>query len=145
MSEQGCIVVGVDGSDGARRAVEVAAKLAVGLGSDVVAVHAFEPLSLLGTIEPPVDFVAVRDEVEGLLRGRWTEPLRDADVPHRVLVIEDHPVQALLRAARSEQAAHIVIGTRGAGGFKGLLLGSVALALPAAAQLPVTIVPPPHA
>ncbi len=142
MSDKPCIVVGVDGSEGSRHALIVAAELGAGLGAEVVAVHAFEPLALLGEVPPPIDFVALRAEVAEEMERDWVGPLRDAGVTYRCLIVEDRPVKALLRAAEDVGATHIVVGTRGVGGFKGLLVGSVASTLPGHAHLPVTIVPP---
>ncbi|MGD9754473.1 MAG: universal stress protein, partial [Acidimicrobiia bacterium] len=72
------IVVGVDGSDNAAAAVRWTAALAVQLGAEVVAVHAFEPLALLGEVPPPVDFAALRAAAEEDLQQRWCEPLHAA-------------------------------------------------------------------
>ncbi len=142
MSQRECIVVGVDGSDGSSHAVGVAARLAKALQGEVVAVHAFEPLALLGEVSPPVDFAALREQSHAELDGPWVQPLRDAGVPFRTLLIEERPTEALKRAVQLEDATHLVIGTRGRGGLKGALLGSVAQAMPAAVHVPVTIVPP---
>jgi nucleotide-binding universal stress UspA family protein len=139
----GTLVVGLDGSPGAAAALEVAIALARGLDLDLVAVHAFEPLALVGELPPPVDFTALREEVRAELEGPWTDAVRAAGLPCRAQLVEDKPVNALVRAAHDTSAVHVVVGTRGRGGVKGLLLGSVAQALPAALHVPVTIVPPP--
>jgi nucleotide-binding universal stress UspA family protein len=47
----------------------------------------------------------------------------------------------LVRAARDAEADLLVCGTRGIGGVKGMVLGSVARELPAKAHRPVTVVP----
>ena len=52
-----------------------------------------------------------------------------------------NPADALLDAARD--AGLLVVGTRGHGGFKGLLLGSVSQQASHHAPCPVVIVPPP--
>ena len=53
------IVVGVDGSPIGQRAVAFAVDLAGSLGIELVAVHAFEPLSMIGKVPPPLDFAAL--------------------------------------------------------------------------------------
>jgi nucleotide-binding universal stress UspA family protein len=57
------------------------------------------------------------------------------------LVEPRNPADALLDAARD--AGLLVVGTRGHGGFKGLLLGSVSQQASNHAPCPVVIVPPP--
>ncbi|MER5833417.1 universal stress protein [Streptomyces sp. NPDC002130] len=54
---------------------------------------------------------------------------------------DEPPTIALLGAARD--AGLLVVGTRGTGGFQGLVVGSVALRMAAAALCPVVLVPPP--
>jgi nucleotide-binding universal stress UspA family protein len=44
------------------------------------------------------------------------------------------------RVAREEQVTHIIMGTRGLGGVRGLLLGSVTTQLLHLAEVPVTLV-----
>ena len=136
------IVVGVDGSEGAAKALALTAELAAATGAEVVAVHAFEPLALVGKIEPPLDFVKIKHDTEELLRSEWCEPLSQAGVPFRAVVVEEDPVGALIDTAKAENGDLIVVGTRGIGGVRGVVLGSVANKLPHKAHVPVVIVPP---
>jgi nucleotide-binding universal stress UspA family protein len=54
---------------------------------------------------------------------------------------ERGPVAATIdRVAREEDVAHIIMGTRGLGGVRGLLLGSVTTQLLHLADVPVTLV-----
>ena len=136
------IIVGVDGSAGASKALELTAELADACGAEVVAVHAFEPLALVGKIEPPLDFVKIKHDTEALLRDEWCRPLADAGVDYRTTVVEDDPVGALIDTAKAQDGDLIVVGTRGVGGVRGLMVGSVANKLPHKSHVPVTIVPP---
>ncbi len=135
------IVVGVDGSDTADRAVRFAAGLASQVGARVVAVHAFDPLDLLGRIEPPVDFAALEVEAGRLLAQEWCGPLVAAGVEHTCVVVEDRPVPAIVDTARAEGADLVVIGARGMSPLRQLVLGSTSLKLPHETSVPVTIVP----
>ena len=65
----------------------------------------------------------------------------DAMEPHRLLG-EGPAAEVLLRAA--ERADLLVVGSRGRGGFAGLLLGSVSQQCAQHAPCPVVIVPPPR-
>lgn len=136
------IVVGVDGSDNARTAVAWTAELAVPLGASVVAVHGFEPLSYLGRVPPPVDFVAVRARCEAELAEGWTAPLRDAGVRYECRLVECDPVEALVEVADEVDADLIVVGARGGSTLRGLVLGSTSLKLPHETRRPVCIVHP---
>jgi nucleotide-binding universal stress UspA family protein len=136
------IIVGVDGSAGSAKALSLTAELAAATGAEVVAVHAFEPLALVGKIEPPLDFVKIKHETEEILRTEWCAPLAGADVPFRTVVVEEDPVHALVDTAKAEGGDLIVVGTRGLGSVRGAVLGSVANKLPHKAHVPVVIVPP---
>ena len=136
------IVVGSDGSDGARKAVDWAARLAAQGGAEVVLVHGFEPLAELEQPpEPPVDFAAIRDRRVAELADQWAGPLLDLGVPHQTEVIEDRPVEALLSAAHEHDADLVVIGSHGRTGWRERVFGSVATELPGRLPCPTAIVP----
>jgi nucleotide-binding universal stress UspA family protein len=134
------IVVGVDGSPGARAAAEWAASFARSVRASVVAVHA------LGLLHREADGRMVasdlhRDEIRRELDREWCAPLRDAGVEHRSELREGAPVPALLQASADVPADLLIVGRRGAGGFPGLLLGSTSAQLAQHAPCPVVIVP----
>jgi nucleotide-binding universal stress UspA family protein len=136
------IIIGVDGSEGSGRGMAVCIDLAGPLGAEVIVVHAFEPLSYVGKVEPPLDFARIKLETEQLLRDEWCSPFADAGIPFRTSVVDADPVHALTDTAAAEQADLIVVGTRGIGGVRGKVLGSVASKLPQHSKVPVVIVPP---
>jgi nucleotide-binding universal stress UspA family protein len=137
------IVVGTDGSENARRAVAWAAALAAACGADVVAVHSlgllFHPTA--APLEPAQPH---RDEIRSLLEGEWTAGLRTAGVAHRSELRDGSPVHVLLAVAAEVDADLLVVGSRGGGGFPGLLLGSTSSQLSQHADRPVVVVPPVH-
>lgn len=57
-------------------------------------------------------------------------------------MIKDEPVDGLTDTAIGERADITVVGTRGAGGIRGLRLGSTALGILHCSGLPVVLVPP---
>jgi nucleotide-binding universal stress UspA family protein len=137
-----CIVVGTDGSEHARRAIRWAADLAAQTGAEVVAAHAVG--LLVNTPAGPVpNTAALHEEVRVQLEGEWTDELRAAGVPVRCRLEEGGSVTALLRVADDEGADLVVVGSRGAGGFSELHLGSTSHQVALYADRPVTIVPPP--
>jgi nucleotide-binding universal stress UspA family protein len=137
------IVVAHDGSEGAIHALEWATGLAAQIrGARLVVVHAWSPLDELGKHKPGVDMATLHTEALATLQDEWCKPVTEAGVPFEARLVEDRPIEALCRTAREVDADLLVCGTRGRGGVKGLLLGSVAKELPGKSHRPVTVVPP---
>ncbi|MFH9347953.1 universal stress protein [Kitasatospora sp. NPDC017646] len=147
----GPIVVGTDGSEPSRRAVLFALREAQLRGVAVRAVCAYggghpEPSSramtgwsTAGAVPSPNlhDAVAreVADSVEEL-RRQAGEPYVEVEV----LCERGRPTQVLLEA--SQDATMLVMGTRGAGFWGRLALGSTSTEVIHHAHLPVVVVPP---
>lgn len=142
MSVSGLVVVGVDGSASSLGAVEVAAREARSRGAGLRLVHAFfwpamhVPLgrSPLGPPEGGVRNMVERLVGEAVERARSVEP--GLDVSH--VVVNGEPLTVL--EGQSRAAELVVVGSRGMGGFVGLLLGSTAVHLAAHARCPVLVV-----
>jgi nucleotide-binding universal stress UspA family protein len=138
----GPVVVGVDGLPDAEDAVAFAFEEASAHGTDLIAVHAWHDsladTVLLGHPAPP-DFERAQQRAYETLGERlagWQEKYPDVHVTREV--VRDHPSRALLRYA--EGARLVVVGTRGRGGFRGLVLGSTGQHLLHHAPCPVAIV-----
>lgn len=123
------IVVGDDGSPGARRAVAWAAELAAALGTTVVVARGADPLP---ADDAPPPAAPSADE------------LVDRGVPHRLVAAEDDARHLLTRTATEEDASLVVVGSRGNGPVKALLLGSVAAFVVRHSTRPVVVVPDAH-
>jgi len=136
------IVVATDGSPNATRAVAHAAEIASATGAQVVAVHVFEPLALLGHVEPPIDFAAQEAEALALLEAAWCAPLAAAGVRFEARIVEGSPAAAIVDLAREVDADLIVLGARGLSQARELLLGSTSMKVLHSAHLPVTVVAP---
>lgn len=151
------VVVGVDGSENARAALAFAADEARLRGATLHVLHVWR--MPLGLVLPEAGIagyapVSVEDldrsaarlkmEAEQLL-AHEVEAVLDPDpqLDVRSDVVEANPAAALLEA--SHGAELLVLGSRGRGGFKGLLLGSVSQHAARHALCPVVIVPPPPA
>ncbi len=135
------VVVGYDGSDGSRRAVLWAAHHAASAGLALVVVHCWVWPFFTENLGPVTDVkdsglqrAAERTAAEGLDLAKGAEPAVDVSVR----LITGFPSEVLTRL--SVDASLLVTGTRGLGGFAGLLVGSVSLHLAAAASCPVAVV-----
>lgn len=132
------IIVGVDGSENAMAATTFAATMARATGAPVVAVHAQGLLDRLTRGNDPVPTQSHRDEIAECFEEVWCIPLAGLDVEHRLL--DGAPVSVLLRVA-NRPGDVIVLGSRGAGGFEGLSLGSTSSQVVQHSTVPVVIVP----
>ena len=119
------IVVGVDGSPSNVAALQAGERIAVAVGASVTAVLVDEK----GELTPDIEQSA-RAEVAKLQTA-----------PTRFETVAGHPTETLLSRADELDAAAIVVGTRGGGGFLGLRLGRVPHQLVAHAERPVIVVP----
>jgi len=134
------VLVAVDGSDNARRAVEWTAGLASLVGAKVIAVHARGLLAHddAGALVPAQ---SVRDDAPRLLRDEWCAPLVTAAVDHECVVHDGAAVSVVLDVARDVDVDLIVLGSRGLGGYPELLLGSTSTQVAQRSSIPVVIVP----
>ncbi len=141
------VVVGVDGSEPSRQALRWAAFLAAATGAGVEAVIAWTFPNGAAAGVWPVDWNPERDAADAL-HAAVTEALGEQPpVPVRETVTEGGAARVLLEAGRD--ARILVVGSRGHGGFSGLLLGSVSSACAEHATGAVLVVhgetPPPPA
>ncbi len=134
------VVVGYDGSDGSRLAVLWAARHTVATGRSLVVVHCWvwpfftHDLGPVTNVEDSgLRHAEEKTAAEGLDVARQAEPILDVSV--RLVV--GFPSEVLTRL--SVEASLLVTGTRGLGGFAGLLVGSVSLHLSAASSCPVAV------
>lgn len=138
----GGIVVGVDGSEGSQEALRWALEHARRTGQTVHAVIAWDILGTYGDAYL-IDHVDLTAESENTLKAAIEQVLAGAKTPRvEQHVDRGHPVQVLMDAAAG--ADLVVVGSRGHGGFAGMLLGSVSRHLAAHAPCPVVVVPPPQ-
>jgi len=140
------VVVGVDRSEGAKAALQFAleeAKLRRASLRAVIAWH-FPNIgySGLGDAMPamPDEIDARRAAAESALDAALREVVPDrGDVEIERRIVEDAAAAALVQESRD--ADLLVVGSRGLGGFRGLLLGSVSQQVANHAACPVVIVP----
>jgi nucleotide-binding universal stress UspA family protein len=140
------IVVGVDGSSGARAAAHYAAAIAQRHHTTLTLVHVFEtvfhgygPVGLAGSYAASEEHL--REPAERLL----AETVNDIESSHPGVKVDSH-LQTGGVAARlideSEEAQLTVVGCRGMGGFANLMLGSVSAQVATYGHGPIIVVRP---
>lgn len=135
------VVVGVDGSDRARRAVLVAAEQASARGIPLRVVCALPPVSgSLAWMPATVDQEALTIDVRRQLSvgKRWLAS-HFPDLVIETDVIDGSPIEVLIE--ESAKATLMVTGSRGRGGFAGMLLGSTSQGVLHHSKGPVLVVP----
>jgi len=142
------IIVGVDGSTLSRQALEWAIKEAASRHTPLTVVTVHQPYRGFwnAAVEFPGDAAlveaaskAVQEETDDAL-AKLAEDARPPEV--NVMAVDGQPADRILRAAASVDADMIVLGSRGAGGFAKLLMGSVATQVSHHAHCPVMVVRP---
>ena len=137
------ILLAVDGSEGALAAARHVVRLAQECSAvDVCVTYVQEPIRNIELMLMPTEDVL----------DRWTKKsgqvataaacvvLDDARVPHRVEITSGEPVDKIIELAASHASDLIVMGARGLGAMKGLLLGSISMKIAQLSSIPVTIV-----
>ncbi|WP_410622873.1 universal stress protein [Amycolatopsis sp. cmx-8-4] len=138
----GAIVAGIDGSSSAVQAAVWAGTEARRRGRPLRLVQVYT----LPNVRSPIAFGSLDQVREGLAEGA-EEWLADA----RAVVLAEHPGLEITTAARewspvaaliqeSRHAELVVLGSRGLGGFTGLLVGSTAVSVVAHAHCPIVVV-----
>ncbi len=134
------IVAAVDGSPTSRLALRRADEEARAHSGQLEVLHAWNFLEQ--PVESPFDAHFDAAAAESELRALLEEELGGRAGDATVNLVNDLPARAILEAA--EGAWLVVVGSRGLGGFKGLLLGSVSQQVVHHATCPVLVVPSPE-
>jgi nucleotide-binding universal stress UspA family protein len=141
-SQTAPIVVGYDGSPASLTALHWATAEAVRLHARLRVVEVFELVIALrptpGTVVPLAAVRTARERGLAALADGLRAQQPDLDV--ETVLIEGTPAETLIE--ESAQARMVILGSRGLGGWSGLLVGSVAVQVSAHAQCPVLMVPP---
>lgn len=144
-NKYGPVVVGVDGSDISRKALEYAFREADARGATLRAVHSWADAqvqtSLVGLAAVQSQLDAMTAQERKILQDELA-PMREKypDVKVEEVVDRDRPIQVL--KDNSDDAQLLVLGSHGRGGFRGMLLGSTSRALLQYAPCPMMVVRP---
>jgi nucleotide-binding universal stress UspA family protein len=139
------IIVGVDGSGHSQRALEWAMHEAAIRHVPLTVLTVHEAIrGYYGGMAVYPDDLARTEDARAAAQVESDKVLAGLDGPHpdsvTVKAVHGFPVEELVNASRD--ADMIVVGSRGAGGFARLMMGSVADQVARHAHCPVLIVPP---
>ena len=133
---QAPVLVGIDGSPASELATAIAFDEASRRHVGLVALYAWSDLDV--SEWPGIDWPATQSMAEEVLAERlagWQEQYPDVQV--RRTVVQAQPARQLVQ--RSEGAQLVVVGSRGRGGFAGMLVGSVGETVAQMARVPVIV------
>jgi nucleotide-binding universal stress UspA family protein len=133
----GPILVGYDGTEGAKAALAEAVRLAGPLGAEIVLGFAYHASALGGNPHEMLDLLRDRGRTaleEGL------QQVRAAGLEGRGELVNDKPAEGLADLAASEGAQMVVVGSYSEAPLKALIVGSTPLRLPHVTSVPVLIV-----
>ena len=143
---RGMIVIGVDGSDAAKEALQYGLHEASMRGTRVRAVHAWMPSTMIPAsgpgMVPPMDTEPYRVAAEELLRTTVRAVAGDRADQIELVVAESPAGPALIDNAHDAEL--IVVGRRGRSAVKSLVLGSVSAYVLQHARCPVLVMHAPH-
>lgn len=139
-------VVAYDGSPDSKKALAIAVEFAQPLSATILLVSVYElPVSHY-SVESNYyyyDHEKVETALKEICAAKAEEAKKyceEKNVPVYVNIMKGEPAPEIIKYAQQENARMIIAGTRGLGGFEGLLLGSVAHSLVTYSTIPVLIV-----
>lgn len=130
------VLVGIDSSLASELATAMAFDEASRRNVGLVALHAWSDVDVLEGLG--VDWPTTQSMAEQLMADwleGWREQYPDVNVDH--IVARDQPARQLVKL--SAEAQLLVVGSRGRGGFEGMLVGSVSETVASLAHAPVIV------
>ncbi|HET6382107.1 MAG TPA: universal stress protein [Armatimonadota bacterium] len=135
------ILACTDGSGYGVEAVKMAGDIASHFNAELSVLHVF---SIPAIIDPSV--LALEDamgESHQAVEDQTASALGSTGVKYHFLRRDGHPVETILQVIEDEEPDLVVMGSRGLGGFRSLLVGSVSDGVLRHSHRPVLIVRPP--
>lgn len=133
------IVVGYDGGASARRALAAAVVMARDLGDSLIVTCGVGPTGTVG--EEYRETEAALIEALGPIVDDAVAQARSEGVVAEPLLVDAHPVEAILTAAERHAARMVVVGYGASGRIRAALFGAVAPRMLEEADVPVLVVP----
>ena len=135
------IVLWLDGSKQSMIALEFSANLSQTFNAKLIIVHAYPFTSDLRNYKE-YDKLLIQRQAAGVdFFAQARENIKSLSIEIEDDLLEGPAAEAIISVAESREADLIVLGTRGMGPFKGLLLGSVSIKVMQRATCPVMVVP----
>jgi nucleotide-binding universal stress UspA family protein len=134
------IMVAYDGSEGSRKALDWAVMLADKHKSEIVVVAVVKPPEFSPSIDEVDEFYADGEKHFRPLLEKAIEYGERLGIPIRTEILKGHPAESIIRNAYDRHYDLIVMGSRGIGGFKSLIIGSVAQKVVTYSKVPVLVV-----
>jgi nucleotide-binding universal stress UspA family protein len=135
----GEIVLGFDGSEGSKAALERTITLAAALGCGVIVAFGYATSPMGG--ENRDEEKAVR-ALGAAVANEAADRIRAAGIEATVELVHDRPAAGILDVVKAYRAWLIVVGSRGESPLMGAILGSVPYKLVHQSPVPVMVVPP---
>jgi nucleotide-binding universal stress UspA family protein len=132
------ILVGYDGSECAKRALEVGLDVAKVYGEKLVIAFGYELNPVAGEM---ADYAAALRELAESRLGEGKELAAGSGLEIEAVIVEAAPARGLVQLAQERDMRVIVVGTRGEGPIRGALIGSTAHKLLHLSERPVLVVP----
>lgn len=134
------VIVGVDGSAGSIKAVEVVAGIAAATGSRVVLAHVLPvPSPLPPEVVIPLQWMNELAEAGQVILRAAAAQCATAGAASESRLLDGAPDEALIKLGAQLESDLIAVGSRGRGAVSRLLLGSVADRLVQTAGRPVLV------
>ena len=117
----------VDGSDNSYRALDAALLLSEKLGSNITVIHVMEqvPITHIGSEKQINEFLEAYKKENQEILSKCSEIATQKGLTINTFLLEGNPASAILDFSKKEKFDLLIMGRRGLGKFKELILGSI--------------------
>jgi nucleotide-binding universal stress UspA family protein len=129
------IVVGYDGSDHSKKALEIAVDLAKRYGAEIIVITVVD---IASSTDPSV--IKIAEDAAGQISSEASEKLSKEGIEHSSIIRHGDPGVEIVEAAEENKADLIVVGSRGLSTLRRLILGSVSRKVINKSKIPVLVV-----
>lgn len=121
------ILVPVDGSDNSYRALDAALLLSEKLGSNITVIHVMEqvPITHIGSEKLLNEFLESYKKENQEILSKCSEIATQTGLTIKTFLLEGNPASEILNFSKKEKFDLLIMGRRGLGKFKELILGSI--------------------
>jgi nucleotide-binding universal stress UspA family protein len=134
------ILVGFDGSPCSKKALVYAKYLSRKLQAAVTIVSVVRLPEFSQSLDEVEEIMDEEGKRIGSLHREIAADARQEGIDMSTLIIHGHPVEKIIQYAQENKFDLIVLGTRGLGGFKKLMIGSVAEKVVSYSKIPVMVI-----